>query len=62
MNMAFNETLPVVSDEVLGGGVQAIVVSTALIIVFGAHRYLAPSLTLSQPRSFVRLALPQVFD
>lgn len=32
-NMIVNETLPVISDQVLGGGVQAVVVSTVLIIM-----------------------------
>ncbi|EGF98601.1 uncharacterized protein MELLADRAFT_118502 [Melampsora larici-populina 98AG31] len=33
-NMVANETLPVVSDNVLGGGIQAVVVSTVLVIIF----------------------------
>ncbi|KAH9817697.1 hypothetical protein DFH28DRAFT_962728 [Melampsora americana] len=33
-NMMANETLPLVSDKVLGGGVQAAVVSTVLVIIF----------------------------
>ncbi|EJD00441.1 DUF21-domain-containing protein [Fomitiporia mediterranea MF3/22] len=33
-NMITNETLPVISDPVLGGGVQAVVVSTVLIVLF----------------------------
>ena len=32
-NMITNETLPVVSDKIFGGGVQAVVVSTALIVM-----------------------------
>ena len=35
MNMVFNETLPIVSDEVFGGGIQAVAASVVLIIVFG---------------------------
>jgi hypothetical protein len=33
-NMIVNESLPVISDQVLGGGVQAVVVSTVLIVIF----------------------------
>ncbi|GLB42787.1 putative protein with domain of unknown function DUF21 [Lyophyllum shimeji] len=33
-NMIVNETLPVISDHVLGGGFQGVVVSTVLIIIF----------------------------
>ncbi|TFY74732.1 hypothetical protein EWM64_g9280 [Hericium alpestre] len=33
-NMIVNETLPVISDPVLGGGVQSVVVSTILIVTF----------------------------
>ncbi|GJJ14325.1 hypothetical protein Clacol_008589 [Clathrus columnatus] len=33
-NMVVNETLPVISDEVLGGGVPAVAVSTVLIVIF----------------------------
>ncbi|KAI0764165.1 hypothetical protein BD413DRAFT_641282 [Trametes elegans] len=33
-NMIVNETLPVISDPVLGGGVQSVVVSTILIVIF----------------------------
>ncbi|EIN12939.1 DUF21-domain-containing protein [Punctularia strigosozonata HHB-11173 SS5] len=33
-NMVVNETLPVISDPVLGGGVQSVVVSTVLIVIF----------------------------
>ncbi|KAA1470981.1 DUF21-domain-containing protein [Dentipellis sp. KUC8613] len=33
-NMITNETLPVISDPVLGGGVQSVVVSTVLIVTF----------------------------
>ncbi|KAH9916543.1 uncharacterized protein B0H18DRAFT_1038241 [Fomitopsis serialis] len=33
-NMITNETLPVIADPVLGGGVQAVVVSTALVVIF----------------------------
>ncbi|KIL60047.1 hypothetical protein M378DRAFT_957170 [Amanita muscaria Koide BX008] len=33
-NMIVNETLPVISDPVLGGGVQSVVVSTVLIVIF----------------------------
>jgi metal transporter CNNM len=32
-NMIVNETLPVLSENVLGGGIQAVVVSTVLIVV-----------------------------
>lgn len=33
-NMITNETLPVISDPILGGGVQSVVVSTVLIVIF----------------------------
>ncbi|OSD00294.1 DUF21-domain-containing protein [Trametes coccinea BRFM310] len=33
-NMIVNETLPVIADPVLGGGVQSVVVSTVLIVIF----------------------------
>ncbi len=32
-NMIVNETLPVLADPVLGGGVQGVIVSTALIVM-----------------------------
>ena len=32
--MIVNEALPVVSDKVLGGGVIAVVVSTALVVMY----------------------------
>jgi metal transporter CNNM len=31
--MIVNETLPVLSEKALGGGIQAVVVSTILIVV-----------------------------
>ncbi|KAJ7497080.1 DUF21-domain-containing protein, partial [Mycena latifolia] len=33
-NMVVNESLPIIADPVLGGGVQSVVVSTVLIIIF----------------------------
>ncbi|KAH9847079.1 DUF21-domain-containing protein [Lenzites betulinus] len=33
-NMIVNETLPVISDPILGGGVQSVVVSTVLIVMY----------------------------
>ncbi|KAF8632705.1 hypothetical protein AX15_001729 [Amanita polypyramis BW_CC] len=33
-NMIVNETLPVISDPILGGGFQSVVVSTVLIVIF----------------------------
>ncbi|KDQ13557.1 hypothetical protein BOTBODRAFT_33567 [Botryobasidium botryosum FD-172 SS1] len=33
-NMVVNETLPVISESVLGGGILAVVVSTVLIVIF----------------------------
>ncbi|KAI0743884.1 hypothetical protein C8Q80DRAFT_1183738 [Daedaleopsis nitida] len=33
-NMVVNETLPVISEPVLGGGVQSVVISTVLIVIF----------------------------
>lgn len=40
--MITNETLPVISDPVLGGGVQSVVVSTVLIVMYVrfVHSYL----------------------
>jgi Cyclin M transmembrane N-terminal domain len=34
-NVIVNETLPIILDSVFGGGWQAIVISTALIVIFG---------------------------
>ncbi|CDS10379.1 hypothetical protein LRAMOSA03055 [Lichtheimia ramosa] len=34
-NVVINETLPIILDGVLGGGWQAVVISTALIVIFG---------------------------
>ena len=36
-NMIVNETLPVIADPVLGGGVQSVVVSTVLIVMYVAY-------------------------
>ena len=36
-NMIVNETLPVISDPVLGGGVQSVIVSTVLIVMYVLH-------------------------
>lgn len=33
-NMIVNESLPVISDPILGGGVQSVIVSTILIVIF----------------------------
>ncbi|KAG8215827.1 hypothetical protein J3R82DRAFT_7769 [Butyriboletus roseoflavus] len=33
-NMIVNETLPIISDPILGGGAQSVVVSTVLIVIF----------------------------
>ncbi|KAJ7188513.1 hypothetical protein C8R46DRAFT_1243269 [Mycena filopes] len=33
-NMIVNESLPIIADPILGGGVQSVVVSTVLIIIF----------------------------
>ncbi len=32
-NMIVNEALPVITDGVLGGGIQAVVISTALVVM-----------------------------
>lgn len=34
-NVIINETLPIILHSVLGGGWQAVVTSTALIVIFG---------------------------
>jgi metal transporter CNNM len=34
-NTIINETLPIVMDSIFGGGVQAILISSALIVIFG---------------------------
>lgn len=34
-NVIVNETLPIILDSVFGGGWQAVLISTALIVVFG---------------------------
>ncbi len=58
--MIVNETLPVISDGVLGGGVQSVVVSTVLIVMyvyigttrrlrsFFLHSYLTSTLVLQK--------------
>ncbi|GAA5984132.1 hypothetical protein JCM10908_006062 [Rhodotorula pacifica] len=33
-NMVFNETLPVIAESVMGGGIQAVIASTVLVIIF----------------------------
>ena len=33
-NMIVNETLPLISEPVLGGGIQSVVVSTVLIVMY----------------------------
>ncbi|KAI0665573.1 hypothetical protein C8Q78DRAFT_986223 [Trametes maxima] len=45
-NMIVNETLPVISDPILGGGVQSVVVSTVLIVM-----YVNPSFSEIIPQS-----------
>lgn len=32
-NMIVNESLPVIADPILGGGVQSVIVSTVLIVM-----------------------------
>lgn len=49
-NMVVNETLPVLSEEVLGGGIQAVVVSTVLIVMYV---FLRPC---THPRSHLALS------
>lgn len=34
-NVIVNETLPIILDGLLGGGWKAVVISTALIVIFG---------------------------
>jgi CBS domain containing-hemolysin-like protein len=34
-NVIVNETLPIVLDSIIGGGYLAVLISTALIVVFG---------------------------
>lgn len=34
-NVVINETLPIILHSVTGGGWQAVVISTALIVIFG---------------------------
>lgn len=36
--MIVNETLPIIADPVLGGGVQSVVVSTVLIVMYARCR------------------------
>ncbi|KAI0086787.1 hypothetical protein BDY19DRAFT_329274 [Irpex rosettiformis] len=40
-NMIVNETLPIISDPVLGGGVPSVVVSTTLIVMYVPRRFIA---------------------
>ena len=49
-NMIVNETLPVISDQVLGGGVSAVAVSTVLIVMCVSPR----------PRDSVSSPTPQI--
>jgi metal transporter CNNM len=42
-NMIVNESLPVIASAVLGGGVQAVVVSTVLVVMCAFLSSLAPS-------------------
>ncbi|KAJ3918705.1 hypothetical protein F5877DRAFT_78746 [Lentinula edodes] len=39
-NMIVNETLPIIADPVLGGGVQSVVVSTVLIVIIPVYEEL----------------------
>ncbi len=43
-NMIVNETLPVIADPILGGGVQSVVVSTVLIVMYVLSPRVRPSL------------------
>jgi CBS domain containing-hemolysin-like protein len=36
-NVIVNETLPIVLDSVIGGGWLAILISTAMIVIFGEY-------------------------
>lgn len=36
-NVIVNETLPIILDSLFGGGWQAILISTALIVIFGEY-------------------------
>lgn len=44
--MIVNETLPVISDPILGGGVPSVIVSTVLIVMYVFHFVSLPSLVL----------------
>ena len=44
-NMIVNESLPIISDPILGGGVQSVVVSTVLIVMC-VLRYLTSDVSL----------------
>jgi len=39
-NVIVNETLPIVFDSVFGGGWPAVLISTALIVMFGEYVYI----------------------
>lgn len=39
-NVIVNETLPIILDSLFGGGWQAILISTALIVIFGEYVYI----------------------
>jgi hypothetical protein len=45
-NMIVNESLPIISDPILGGGIQSVIVSTVLIVMCVLR-----SKTLSSPSS-----------
>lgn len=68
-NMIVNETLPVISDPVLGGGVEAVVVSTVLIVMCVSFHFAditppSPSLSFMnacQPHDWRRVLHSQQF-
>ena len=49
-NMIVNETLPVISDPVLGGGFQSVVVSTVLIVMYVLSPYPGRSIPFTRSR------------
>lgn len=61
-NMIVNETLPIISERVLGGGIQSVVISTVLIIMLVHIFHLLWKLCLIpfsvSPKSFLNLFAP----
>lgn len=60
-NMIVNETLPVIADPILGGGVQSVVVSTVLIVMYVLFSSHSHTQTARHP-SLRETRLPDAFS